>query len=263
QAADLRGAREEDPRRDRSQRDQQERPCGRRPPWRSAPDAGGAAPRRPAAYAEVLDRPDSGPAGGSGAPGRAVDPLGREALRPSRAARPLAADRWQGAGRDRRRAAPDVGGAVLQARAAALAHHLRWPGHHGFRAPRRDGRPLRPAGRRDLGGGRVPRRAGGLRLPDGAGEHGPARHDPPAAIRRGGYMSHDSAFAIPKGRSISQTLIVYVEDRPGTLNRIVSLFRRRGFNIDSLTVGRCERPGVSRITVVVRADDVTARRLEA
>jgi|SRR5438552_2577058 len=62
-------------------------------------------------------------------------------------------------------------------------------------------------------------------------------------------MSHDSAFAIPKGRSISQTLIVYVEDRPGTLNRIVSLFRRRGFNIDSLTVGRCERPGVSRITV--------------
>ncbi len=76
-------------------------------------------------------------------------------------------------------------------------------------------------------------------------------------------MSHDSAFAIPKGRSIAQTLIVYVEDRPGTLNRIVSLFRRRGFNIDSLTVGRCERPGVSRITVVVRADDVTARRLEA
>jgi len=76
-------------------------------------------------------------------------------------------------------------------------------------------------------------------------------------------MSPDSAFAIPKGRSISQTLIVYVEDRPGTLNRIVSLFRRRGFNIDSLTVGRCERPGVSRITVVVRADDVTARRLEA
>ena len=48
-----------------------------------------------------------------------------------------------------------------------------------------------------------------------------------------------------------------------TLNRIVSLFRRRGFNIDSLTVGRTERPGISRITVVVRADDDTARRLEA
>jgi acetolactate synthase-1/3 small subunit len=76
-------------------------------------------------------------------------------------------------------------------------------------------------------------------------------------------MSHDSAFAIPKGRSVAQTLIAYVEDRPGTLNRIVSLFRRRGFNIDSLTVGRTEQPGVSRITVVVRADDATARRLEA
>jgi len=76
-------------------------------------------------------------------------------------------------------------------------------------------------------------------------------------------MSHDNAFAIPKGRSVAQTLIAYVEDRPGTLNRIVSLFRRRGFNIDSLTVGRTERPGVSRITVVVRADDATARRLES
>lgn len=76
-------------------------------------------------------------------------------------------------------------------------------------------------------------------------------------------MSHDSAFSIPKGRLTAQTLIAYVEDRPGTLNRIVSLFRRRGFNIDSLTVGRTERPGISRITVVVRADDDTARRLEA
>jgi acetolactate synthase-1/3 small subunit len=76
-------------------------------------------------------------------------------------------------------------------------------------------------------------------------------------------MKHESAFAIPKGRSVAQTLIAYVEDRPGTLNRIVSLFRRRGFNIDSLTVGRTERPGVSRITVVVRADDATAQRLEA
>jgi acetolactate synthase-1/3 small subunit len=76
-------------------------------------------------------------------------------------------------------------------------------------------------------------------------------------------MSHDSAFSIPKAKLHAQTLIAYVEDRPGTLNRIVSLFRRRGFNIESLTVGRTERAGVSRITVVVRADDDTARRLEA
>jgi len=76
-------------------------------------------------------------------------------------------------------------------------------------------------------------------------------------------MGHESAFSIPAGRKIAQTLIAYVEDQPGTLNRIVSLFRRRGFNIESLTVGRTERDGVSRITVVVRADDDTAHRLEA
>ena len=76
-------------------------------------------------------------------------------------------------------------------------------------------------------------------------------------------MSHESAFTVPPARRISRTLVAYVEDRPGVLNRVVSLFRRRGFNIDSLTVGRTERPGVSRLTVVVQADDDTARRLEA
>lgn len=62
---------------------------------------------------------------------------------------------------------------------------------------------------------------------------------------------------------LSRTFIVDVEDRPGTLNRVVSLFRRRNFNIDSLGVGRTERAGVSRITLVVRADDDTAQRIEA
>jgi acetolactate synthase-1/3 small subunit len=59
------------------------------------------------------------------------------------------------------------------------------------------------------------------------------------------------------------TFIAYVEDKPGVLNRIASLFRRRGFNIVSLVVGRTERPEVSRLTVVVEADDDTARRIEA
>ena len=76
-------------------------------------------------------------------------------------------------------------------------------------------------------------------------------------------MSHDSAFAAPAGQRIARTFIVHVDDRPGTLNRVVSLFRRRGFNIDSLTVGRTEREGVSRITLVVRCDEDVARRLEA
>ena len=60
-----------------------------------------------------------------------------------------------------------------------------------------------------------------------------------------------------------RTFLAYVEDRPGVLNRVTSLFRRRGFNIESLTVGRTERPGVSRMTLVIRADDDAARRLEA
>lgn len=61
----------------------------------------------------------------------------------------------------------------------------------------------------------------------------------------------------------AHTFIVLVEDRPGVLNRVVSLFRRRVFNIDSLTVGRSEKPGLSRITLVVNADANTARLLEA
>lgn len=59
------------------------------------------------------------------------------------------------------------------------------------------------------------------------------------------------------------TLVVYVENKPGVLNRVVSLFRRRSFNIDSLTVGRTENPDVSRMTIVVEADDDQARRVVA
>ena len=59
------------------------------------------------------------------------------------------------------------------------------------------------------------------------------------------------------------TLVVYVEDKPGVLNRVASLFRRRAFNIDSLTVGHTETPGVSRMTIVCDADPAAARRVEA
>ena len=47
------------------------------------------------------------------------------------------------------------------------------------------------------------------------------------------------------------TLVALVADRPGVLNRIASLFRRRGFNIESITVGHSEIPYYSRVTVVV------------
>ena len=66
-----------------------------------------------------------------------------------------------------------------------------------------------------------------------------------------------------EAKAPERTFIVHVEDRPGVLNRVVSLFRRRLYNIESLSVGRCERPFVSRITLVVRADREAAARLEA
>ena len=50
---------------------------------------------------------------------------------------------------------------------------------------------------------------------------------------------------------MKQTLVALVENKPGVLNRVASLFRRRNFNIDSLTVGRTENPDISRMTIVV------------
>ena len=50
------------------------------------------------------------------------------------------------------------------------------------------------------------------------------------------------------------TLSLLVEDKAGVLNRVASLFRRRGFNIQSLAVGSSEQPGLSRMTIVVAAD---------
>jgi acetolactate synthase-1/3 small subunit len=52
------------------------------------------------------------------------------------------------------------------------------------------------------------------------------------------------------------TLSVLVENKPGVLARIASLFARRGFNIDSLAVGVTEHPEISRMTVVVDVEDI-------
>ena len=52
------------------------------------------------------------------------------------------------------------------------------------------------------------------------------------------------------------TLSVLVEDQPGVLARIASLFSRRGFNIESLAVGPTEHPGMSRMTIAVNVDDL-------
>ena len=59
------------------------------------------------------------------------------------------------------------------------------------------------------------------------------------------------------------TLVALVEDKPGVLNRVASLFRRRAFNIESLTVGRTSEAGISRMTVVIDSDQVSADRVTA
>jgi acetolactate synthase I/III small subunit len=59
------------------------------------------------------------------------------------------------------------------------------------------------------------------------------------------------------------TIVALVEDKPGVLNRVASLFRRRAFNIESLTVGHTEAPGTSRMTIVVNSDEVSIERLIA
>lgn len=73
-------------------------------------------------------------------------------------------------------------------------------------------------------------------------------------------MRNNGNSPSPNGR---HTFVVLVEDKPGVLNRVASLFRRRAFNIESLSVGHSELPGVSRMTIVMEADDVTARRVTA
>ena len=57
------------------------------------------------------------------------------------------------------------------------------------------------------------------------------------------------------------TIVALVQDRPGVLNRVSSLFRRRGFNITSLAVGRSEQPHLSRMTFVVEGNQDTVEQV--
>jgi acetolactate synthase-1/3 small subunit len=61
---------------------------------------------------------------------------------------------------------------------------------------------------------------------------------------------------------MQHTLIALVENKPGVLNRVASLFRRRNFNIESLNVGRTDRPEISRMTIVMDSDELDARKVE-
>jgi acetolactate synthase-1/3 small subunit len=61
---------------------------------------------------------------------------------------------------------------------------------------------------------------------------------------------------------MKHTISVTVEDRPGALTRITTMFARRGFNIDSLAVGPTERPGVSCITLRVDCSQHSLEQIE-
>lgn len=61
--------------------------------------------------------------------------------------------------------------------------------------------------------------------------------------------------------NMNRTLIALVEDKPGVLNRVASLFRRRAYNIESLTVGHTEQSGVSRMTIVVDSDRTDVQKV--
>ncbi len=63
--------------------------------------------------------------------------------------------------------------------------------------------------------------------------------------------------------SQKHTLVALVENKPGVLNRIASLFRRRNYNIDSLTVGRTHKPHISRMTIVVDAQQANVDLIAA
>jgi acetolactate synthase-1/3 small subunit len=58
------------------------------------------------------------------------------------------------------------------------------------------------------------------------------------------------------------TLIAWMEDKPGVLNRVAGLFRRRNFNIESLAVGHSETPGISRMTFVAKGNDRDLRQVQ-
>jgi acetolactate synthase-1/3 small subunit len=66
----------------------------------------------------------------------------------------------------------------------------------------------------------------------------------------------DHTAAAPAASPPRHTVVVRLHDRPGALYRAVGLIRRRGYNVASLVVGASERPGTSRMVLVVEACDV-------
>ncbi len=60
---------------------------------------------------------------------------------------------------------------------------------------------------------------------------------------------------------MKQILVALVEDKPGVLNRIASLFRRRNYNLESVVAGHSEIPGASRLTIVTDEEEHLRRNI--
>ncbi|BFH16118.1 acetolactate synthase small subunit [Paenibacillus melissococcoides] len=63
-------------------------------------------------------------------------------------------------------------------------------------------------------------------------------------------------------KPMKHTIAVIVNDQPGVLQRVSGLFGRRGFNIDSITVGASEEEGLSRMVIVTTGDEHTLEQVE-
>ncbi len=90
--------------------------------------------------------------------------------------------------------------------------------------------------------------------PAPAGHAAPAAHAAPATAA--GHAAPPPRALPGTGDQRRHVLVAIVNNRPGVLNRVASLMRARNFNIESLAVSHLDDPGISRMTITLRADDV-------
>ncbi len=145
-----------------------------------------------------------------------------------------------------------VRGITVETRRGSRARDRRGVGHAGRR---RDRLPSRARGER------VPDRAAGTEHRRHARRSDDESRTPRARRRRGEQaMTEITPLAAPIVRvrpaPRKHTIVVQLHDRPGALYRAVGLIRRRDYNVASLVVGASERPGTSRMVLVVEAVDV-------